>query len=146
MWLITLILAWGVVLLLVASHRRSKEEAQITAGECPHCQVALEGLRAPDTVQPRRSWEVLACLDCTLAVTVVQGVPASIGWCPECRQHALQLGSRRVTPDPDAPIVVEVEESCSLCKHSARIEVRRSAWEDQGPSPRGRVIPFPDDP
>ena len=47
---------------------------------------------------------------------------------------------------PDAPIVVEVEESCSLCKHSARIEVRRSAWEDQGPSPRGRVIPFPDDP
>ncbi len=140
MWLVALILFWGVLLLLVATLQRGRGEAVVATGHCPSCYEELVHLAPDPAVQPRRTWEVVACPQCEVASTVVQGVPGRAAWCPACRQRALELQVTRLEGTSRSPVRIEVTERCHLCNHEAQVLV------EQGTTARaGRVIPFPGD-
>lgn len=138
MWVIVGFLAVGVAALFAASMQRSTVQARMSGGDCPHCKVALVPIQPEASVQPPRAWEVLACPRCDLCSPVVQGLPSSAGWCPSCRQHALELTARRLEAAPLAPIRVEVSERCHLCTHNETLVV-----EHRHAPQKGKVIPFP---
>ena len=140
MWLIALILFWGVLLLTVTTLQRSRGEAVLAAGKCPNCSATLQRLSPTPDVQPPRSWEVLACPACDVAAPSVQGIAGRAGWCPHCKQRALELSVARLDVKFPGDIRVQVTEHCHLCEHEDELIVQHQT----APS-RGKVIPFPGD-
>ena len=107
---------------------------------CPMCREPF--VTVPDADQGR-TYEVVACLGCGTADTLVRGrrgVPAT---CPSCRQRGLRTAATRL-PDRAGvgrglhAVRVEVDETCVLCQHRA---LRRCGGQHS--HRRGQVVDFP---
>ncbi|MCB9678878.1 MAG: hypothetical protein H6737_27500 [Alphaproteobacteria bacterium] len=108
---------------------------------CPNCQIPYLKLVDPPDSPERRSYEVLACPQCTNTTTRVHGSPSRFAYCPSCNQRTLETPARRLPPTLEAPLSVEIDERCHVCGHEHVVIL---------PPPfhtpvvmRGRVIPFP---
>ncbi len=123
---------------------------------CPNCEVAY--LELVEAGEPARSYAVLACPQCTNTSTRVHGSPSRFAYCPSCRQRTLETPTRRLPPDIDAPLAVEVEERCHVCGHhdvlvlpapharGLRVQAEAGGASESTPRhTRRTVIPFPVD-
>jgi hypothetical protein len=123
---------------------------------CPNCEVPYIELAPPaDDSGSQRTYAVLACPQCTNTSTRVHGTPSRFAYCPSCRQRTLETPTRRLPPDLDAPLAVEVEERCHLCGHHDAVvlpaqplrdhRIHAEAGAGTPPPHRRTVIPFPVD-
>lgn len=105
---------------------------------CPMCR---DPFTTVEDAGGGRTYEVVACLHCGTADTLIRGrrnVPAT---CPSCRQrglgtHAKRLPDRAGRSGKRTPRV-EVHESCSLCQHRA---VHKFGGQHHH---KGQVVDFP---
>lgn len=107
---------------------------------CPNCQIPYQAITAPHDGGARRTYEVLACVQCANTTTRVLGAASRFAHCPSCNQRALEIPVRRLPPTPENPLQVEVEERCHVCGHDDVVALP-SAWQPR--RGRGTVIPFP---
>lgn len=132
--------ALALALIVWLATRRPAPGARDPQIACPTCRVTMVALRdAPAEGEPR-SYEILACGTCDLAISAVHAVPSAWAYCPACMQRSLQIACARL-PVPDGrPPVVRAQETCHLCGFE---EARVLGGREPEPSRQGRVIPFP---
>ncbi|MEZ4316530.1 MAG: hypothetical protein R3F61_03470 [Myxococcota bacterium] len=114
---------------------------------CPNCHIPYLELVDPDRIGsnrggPRRTYDVLACPQCTNTTTRVYGTPSRFAYCPSCNQRTLETPARRLAPTLEAPLAVEVEERCHVCGYAHHL-VLPPQHESPASAGRGKVIPFP---
>lgn len=110
---------------------------------CPNCSVAYITMAPSGT---GRSYEVLACPECTNTITRVHGTPSRFAYCPSCQQRTLETPTRRLAPTVEAPLAVSVDERCHICGYGEqRVLPEPSERPVAVGEPRlGKVIPFPE--
>jgi len=93
--------------LLVASVRR-----------CTDCGGEREDVPPPPDDR-RRTYDVMACPQCTGVVTVVSGRPSRFAICPACSRFGLEVEATSLGPNEVGTVPpVEVEERCRICGYA----------------------------
>lgn len=133
--MLPLLIGLGVVAGVAWAASRAAAWALLRRRRCPACDANLQVVGHP---APGPGYDVLACPECSAAVTQAAG-RERFAPCPTCHERALRAPCIRL-PAPEGVARVEVREACELCGHHATrlVEARFG-----GPPRRGLVLEFP---
>lgn len=145
--LIAVILVSAVVM-MVAFMLYSRTSPFERTPRCPNCEIPYLKLVDPQDERaahtgPRRTYEVLACPQCTNTTTRVYGTPSRFAYCPACNQRTLETPARRLPPSIEAPLAVEIDERCHVCGYTHHLVLPPQFEDAPMAAGRGKIIPFP---
>ncbi len=117
MWAVAVVLAATMAAFLGFALWQSRLITSSVRRRCVVCGAEREVVTPPPG--RHRTYDVVACPQCTDVQAVVHGQPTRFAICPACSQFGLEVEATSVAPSEVGALPpIEVEESCRICGYS----------------------------